>query len=154
MEQKIIAAVRGFNRFYTDVIGLLNNHILNSDYSLPEVRIMYELFHHGSLTASEIIQLLQLDKGYLSRLLKQFEKKKLVVKTNSEQDGRSANISLTNAGKREFEKLNMAADKQVEDILSLLSPAENRKLIGHMKEIETILQKTKIYRHAGKNRIG
>ena len=144
MTQKDIDTIRAFNRYYTEVTGLLNNHILDSSHSLPEVRIMFELYQHKSLTASDIIDLLHLDKGYLSRIIKQFEKKKLVAKTRSEDDGRSAHISLTDPGKKEFEKLNIAADKQVASLLSLLSQEEIRKLLSHMNEIKNILQKAKI----------
>jgi len=143
MVQKDIDEIRAFNRFYTSVIGLLNNHILDSNYSLPEVRVLYELYHHHCLTASEIIAILHLDKGYLSRILKQFEKKKLVVKVRSENDGRSAHISLTNSGSIEFEKLNAASNEQIMNILSSLSQDESKKLLSHMKEVKIILQKVK-----------
>jgi DNA-binding MarR family transcriptional regulator len=144
MIQKDIDEIRAFNRFYTSIIDLLDNHILNSHYSLPEVRIMYELYHHKSLTASNIITVLHLDKGYLSRILKQFEKKKLVAKTRSENDGRSVGISLTNLGTKEFEKLNTASNDQILNILSLLTQEETRDLLHHMKEIRDILQKAKV----------
>jgi DNA-binding MarR family transcriptional regulator len=144
MAQKDIDSVRAFNRFYTRIIGLLDNHILNSNYSLPEVRIMYELYHGKSLTASEIIDLLHLDKGYLSRILKQFERKKLVSKIWSKNDGRSALISLTPSGTKEFEKLNTTSNEQIAHILSLLTKEETVNLISRMQEIKTILEKAKL----------
>ena len=144
MTQKDIDAVRAFNRFYTRVIGLLDKHILNSNYSLPEVRIMYELYHHKSLTASDIIALLHLDKGYLSRILRQFEKKKTVTKVRSKNDGRSTRISLTHSGTNEFERLNIASNEQIGRILSLLTKEETGSLVSHMKEIKSILEKAKL----------
>src|SRR5262245_15474930 len=109
MLKKHIEGIRSFNRFYTDIIGLLDEHILNSKYSLPEARILYELYHHEPLTSSDIINNLQIDKGYLSRLLRQFEKKKLLDKKKSPQDGRAAYLRLTASGKKEFESLNKAS---------------------------------------------
>lgn len=143
MIQKDIDDIRAFNRFYTSVIGLLDKHILNSNYSLPEVRIMYELYHHKSLTASDIINLIHLDKGYLSRIIKQFEKKKLIIKVRSEEDGRSIHISLSDSGTRKFEILNNASNKQIANILSFLNQEDSMNLLNHMKEIKTILQKIK-----------
>ncbi len=144
MTQKDIDAVRAFNRFYTRVIGLLDKHILNSQYSLPEVRIMFELYHHKSLTASDIIDLIHLDKGYLSRILRRFERKKVVSKVRSKNDGRSTRISLTPSGTNEFEKLNMASNEQIGRILSLLTKEETGSLVRHMNEIKIILEKVKL----------
>jgi len=78
MKSQFIKEIRAFNRFYTNIIGLLDKHILNSNYSLPEVRIMFELYHNAGLTASDITSLIDIDKGYLSRILKDFQKNKLI----------------------------------------------------------------------------
>lgn len=99
MNDQYVHDIRAFNRFYTNVIGLLDQYILNSKYSLPEVRILYELYHTEGLTASEIITSLNIDKGYLSRLIRQFEKKKLVSKKSSAKDGRFSHLYLTAAGR-------------------------------------------------------
>ena len=143
MREKHIADIRAFNRFYTDIIGLLDKYILNSRYSLPEVRIMYELYHHENLTASDLIASLQIDKGYLSRVLQQFVKKKLVSKKQSAADGRAAHLSLTKTGKKEFEVLNHAASDQISEILETLSDEDCHKLIRNMGEIREILSKRK-----------
>src|SRR6185369_16698357 len=106
MKPQHVQELRAFNRFYTNIIGLLDRHILNSNYSLPEVRIMYELYHRSSLTASDIITLIDIDKGYLSRILKKFDKSRLITKINSPSDKRASVVQLSPKGKKEFETLN------------------------------------------------
>lgn len=147
MKEKDIAQIRAFNRFYTGIIGLLDRHILNSKYSLPEVRTLYELYHHENLTASDIMVVLGIDKGYLSRILRKFEKQKLVIRKRSGEDGRSAYLSLTKAGRKEFEILNTASNKQVKTLLENLSEAECDKLVKHMTDIQKILSKAGTTNH-------
>jgi len=143
MKRKHIAEIRAFNRFYTSIIGLLDQHILESHYSLPEVRILYELYHSDNLMASDIIASFQIDKGYLSRILQQFQKKKLLSKKWSVRDGRAAHLSLTEKGKREFEILNEASDRQIKRILEMLTEEDCNRLVNNMLDIQTILSKTK-----------
>jgi DNA-binding MarR family transcriptional regulator len=141
MKDKHIADIRAFNRFYTSIIGLLDQHILNSEYSLPEVRILYELYHHENLTASDIITALGIDKGYLSRIFHHFEKKKLIVKKRSNEDGRSIQLSLTKKGRSEFEILNEASNMQIKKTLEPLTDADCDKLARNMAEIKLIFSK-------------
>ena len=144
MHAKHVEAVRSFNRFYTGIIGLLDNYILNSSYTLPEARVLYELYHHQQMTASDIIELLGIDKGYLSRLLLQFQKKKLVSKKRSGEDGRSVFLALTATGKKEFEKLEEASRQQVNKILDLLTRPERDELLEHLDAVRQILSKKEI----------
>jgi len=141
MKRKHITDIRAFNRFYTSIIGLLDQHILESRYSLPEVRILFELYHSENLTASDIVASLRIDKGYLSRMLLQFQKKKLVTRKWSANDGRAAYLSLTDKGKKEFETLNEASNKQIKKILETLTDRDCNKLVSHMTGIMTILSK-------------
>src|ERR1043165_7847548 len=83
-----IAAVRRFNRFYTKHIGVLREGHLDSPFSLTEVRVLYELAHQDAPTASDLARELQIDPGYLSRMLRKFEQRDLIEKTRSESDGR------------------------------------------------------------------
>lgn len=136
--------MRAFNRFYTGIIGVLNEHILDSQFSLPEVRVLYELYHNGAMSASDLISLLHIDKGYLSRLLKQFEKKKLVHRKQSKEDARSSVLELTAIGRKEFEALNKVQDARITTILNQLSPKECRKLLLHMNSVKTILSKVNL----------
>ena len=143
MHSKHIEEIRSFNRFYTGIIGLLDNYILDSVYTLPEARVLYELYHHQNMTASDIIELLGMDKGYLSRLLLQFQKKKLLSKKRSAEDGRSVFIMLTALGRKEFEKLDHASRQQLDNILELLDKAERDQLLVHLSAVKNILSKTK-----------
>lgn len=141
MLQKTITEIRAFNRFYTGIIGLLDRHILNSEFSLPEARILYELSQRDGVPASGIIESLGIDKGYLSRILDQFVTKKLIVRKRSEADGRLMHIYLTEKGRAAFEKLNQASDDQLKGLLSALSPADGEELSLHMAAITGILLK-------------
>ena len=145
MKEEPIAQFRAFNRFYTAVIGLLDRHYLNSEFSLTEGRILYEIYHQPEgITASGLIEMLHLDKSYVSRILQQFEKKKLVEKKRSPADKRSSYLFLSSAGKREFEKLNAASQQQASQLLLPLKNAELHSLIDHMKGIRQILTNANI----------
>src|ERR1700689_5414390 len=89
------ASFRRFNRMYTRYIGTLNEGLLNSEYSLAEARVLYEIATRTAPKASEIAETLGVDPGYLSRLLGKFERDGLLLKKTSEQDGRSAKLTLT-----------------------------------------------------------
>ncbi len=146
MHNDKIAQIRLFNRYYTSVIGLLDKHYLNSEFSLTETRIMFELYHKpGGLTASELIELLQLDKGYLSRILQMFEKKMLVDKKRSDADGRSFYLNLSPTGMNVFSKLNRAAEELTVQMLAPLSDLETDQLVAHMSAIRQILSKSNTY---------
>ncbi len=142
MKADHVANIRSFNRFYTRVLGLLDKYILNSQYTLSEVRILYELATHENLTASDLIETLHIDKGYLSRMILDLRIKKLVQSRRSDEDGRSLELSLTKLGRKEFKALNKASDLQLASILEKLSNAECDKLVRNMNEIVAILSKT------------
>lgn len=91
--------VRGFNRFYTHQIGVLQEHLLQSDYSLTEIRVMYELSSRGDLTSADLCQMLSLDAGYLSRLVGGLEKKGLIQKVRSVTDARAVQLHLSDLGR-------------------------------------------------------
>jgi DNA-binding MarR family transcriptional regulator/GNAT superfamily N-acetyltransferase len=134
-----VRKVRSFNRFYTRQIGLLNEGLLDSAYSLTEVRILYELAHRGPLTAVDLGQALGLDPGYLSRILKRFNVQGLVQRTPSESDRRQFLLSLTDAGRDAFEPLNEASASEVKAMLSRLSVAERGALVRAMSTVERLL---------------
>ena len=142
MKLQSVKEVRSFNRFYTNIIGLLDKHILNSHYSLPEVRIMFELHHNSGLTASEITTLIEIDKGYLSRILKKFEKNKLIIKVSSATDKRAVFLKLSPKGEKEFEALNAESDSQIQMLLKNLSDKECNELVQKMSEIKKLLIKS------------
>jgi len=139
MKQLIIDEIRAFNRWYMGIIGLLDRHLLNSVFSLPEARILYELYHRDGIQAAEITALLGLDKGYLSRILDQFVKKRLIIRKRSAEDGRVQHIFLTAKGRKEFEVLNRVSNDQVKGLLAPLPEEDRDRLLHHMHEIKRII---------------
>jgi DNA-binding MarR family transcriptional regulator/GNAT superfamily N-acetyltransferase len=133
-----VDAVRRFNRFYTGQIGLLSEGLLDSDFSLTEVRVLYELAKRRSLTATELAKDLGLDAGYLSRILRRFEKLAYVSRKPSKTDGRSSHLSLTRTGRSAFAPLDRMASRQAEDMLDKLSTADRTRVVEAMHTIEAL----------------
>src|SRR6202167_3077688 len=137
-----IDSMRRFNRFYTRQIGLLDEGLLNSPFSLTEVRTLYELAHRGQSTAVELCNELGLDAGYLSRILRKFAKKRLIEKKTSPKDGRQSLLSLTQVGRKAFRPLDARSTAQVNAIIGKLQPAQQEELIRAMRTIESMLATT------------
>ncbi len=135
-----IAAVRAFNRFYTRHIGVLQEHHLQSEFSLTEVRVLYELAHREGLTARDLAIDLDLDGGYISRTLTAFEKRGLLLRLPSTKDGRANNLELTEAGRRAFAPLNMKAAEEVGNLLGRLSTNDRERLVRAMEVIQSVLE--------------
>ncbi|HSI06608.1 MAG TPA: MarR family winged helix-turn-helix transcriptional regulator, partial [Myxococcota bacterium] len=104
-----IGEIRQFNRFYTRLVGALDDGHLDSPYSLAQVRALYEIANRSQATASDLGRDLGLDAGYLSRMLKGFESKKLIKRTGSKADARRSNLELTAAGRKVFNDLQKRA---------------------------------------------
>ena len=141
MKINAVHKVRAFNRFYTMVLGLLDKHLLDSRFTLPEVRVLYEIYHQEKITSKEIAELLKMDKGYLSRILLNFESKGLVLRKANKVDARVQEISLSAKGEKEFLAINLSSENQVVELLSGLTSQEIEKLVTHMDEIQKILIK-------------
>jgi DNA-binding MarR family transcriptional regulator/N-acetylglutamate synthase-like GNAT family acetyltransferase len=137
--QSKLQAVRQFNRFYTRQIGLLQEGLLHSPFSLTEVRVMYELAHRQHPTATEICDALQLDRGYLSRMLRSFVKAGLVEKIPSASDARENLLRLTRRGQTEFSRLDVLSNQQVSAMLDRLGRPQQARLIAAMQAIEELL---------------
>lgn len=134
-----VDAVRHFNRVYTRLAGALDEGHLDSPYSLAEVRVLYELANREAPTAGDIGRDLQLDAGYLSRLLKTFDERGLVTRTPSPHDGRQSLLTLTQEGRRLFTDLQTRARSAVSAQLLPLNAAERAALLSAMVTIETLL---------------
>ncbi len=131
-----VAAVRRFNRFYTKQIGLLHEGYLESPFSLSEVRVLYELAHREKPTAAELGRELGLDAGYLSRILRGFERRHLVERTASKADGRQSHLALTKRGRAAFAPLQARSHSDIGAMLGKLSGADQKRVLEAMNTIE------------------
>ena len=134
-----VRGVREFNRFYTRQIGVLDEHLLESPFSLAEARVIYELAARKSATATDLRDELGLDAGYLSRILQRLERQKLVEKRSEKADARKSILTLSEKGKVEFAKLDKMSRGQLENILDKLSVTDQRRILDSMKTIEQLL---------------
>lgn len=132
-------AVRRFNRFYTRHIGVLHEHLLASEFSLTEVRILYELAHRPALSMSDLCRELNLDAGYVSRVVSGFDKKGLIVKTRSAADARVGQLALTDKGRAAFAPLDDASRNEVVAVLKQLPEPAQKQLLDAMNEIQNLL---------------
>jgi DNA-binding MarR family transcriptional regulator/GNAT superfamily N-acetyltransferase len=134
-----VDAVRAFNRFYTRLIGLLRQGYLDSAFSLTEVRVLYELAHREQSTAGELARELDLDPGYLSRILRRFERDGLIERARSRADGRQTLLRLSGRGQTAFAPLDAAARDQIGGLLGRLPGPEQARVVAAMATIEGLL---------------
>ena len=131
-----VEAIRRFNRFYTQRIGVLREGLLQTPFSLTEVRVMYELAHREEPTATELSKELGLDAGYLSRILRDLSKRELIKKRPSKSDGRQTHLYLTRKGEKEFAALNARSNDEVAAMLSKLPASEQQRVVAAIHVIE------------------
>jgi DNA-binding MarR family transcriptional regulator/GNAT superfamily N-acetyltransferase len=134
-----VEAVRGFNRFYTQRIGVLEDGYLESPFSLSQARVLYELANRQEPTAAVLARDLGLDAGYLSRMLRGLERAGLVAKRSSPDDGRQRLLSLTAQGQEAFTPLDVASREQIATMLNALSADQQRHLLGAMHTVSRLL---------------
>lgn len=137
-EQRV-ATVRRFNRFYTKQIGLLGESYLEAPFSLTEARVLYELAHCEHPSAAQLARELALDAGYLSRILRGFERRRLLSRARSKADGRQSHLTLTTRGRAAFAPLDTRSRRDIGAMLTRLAPAEQRRLVDAMRTIEGLL---------------
>lgn len=141
--QELVNQVRSFNRFYTNIIGLLDQHFLNSPFSLTEGRVLYEICNTEECSAKKIRENLVIDEGYLSRILDSFSKRGLIDKTPSARDGRLRIIVPTDKGKKEFSTLNENSNVLISQLIENLSEDERVELLNKMEGIRNLLEKAR-----------
>ena len=141
--QELIDKIRSFNRFYTNIIGLLDQHFLDSPFSLTEGRVLYEICNTEECSAKKIREKIIIDEGYLSRILDSFSKRGLIKKKPSVADGRLRIIVPTEKGKKEFAKLNENSNILISQLIEKLSEEEQEELLSKMEGIRTLLEKAK-----------
>lgn len=134
-----IEAVRAFNRFYTKTIGVLGERLLNSPFSLTEMRVLYELAHREAPTATAIARDLALDTGYLSRILERFARRGLVARAPSKTDRRQTLLRLTARGRSTFAPYEQRSKDEVAALLRPLPVARQRKVVSALKTVERAL---------------
>ena len=134
-----VAAVREFNRFYTGVIGLLREGLLGTPYSLTEARVLFELARDDAVELADLRRWLDIDAGYLSRLLARFEADGMVSRTRSPADGRRQVIGLTGPGRAVQADLDARSGAQIRALLAALTPDGRQRLAGAMASIREII---------------
>jgi len=134
-----IAAVRGFNRFYTQKIGVLEEGLLESPFSLAEARVLYELARREAASAAALCRDLGLDAGYLSRILRRFEERRLLARAASSEDRRQSLLALTKAGHDAFAALDRASRRAIGAMLEPLEAGEQARLVAAMAAVERLL---------------
>jgi len=134
-----VAAVRGFNRFYTNAIGVLREGLLDSPYSLTEARLIFELAQVERMDVVDLRRSLDIDAGYLSRILARFERAGLVTRERSERDARRQVIRLARRGRSAFKMLDSRSAKETGALLGRHDPDEQRRLVDAMRTISGIL---------------
>lgn len=139
-KQNTIDQIREFNRFYTVLLGFLNRNYLDSGYSITETRILFELKQNPQMSANQLIELLHLDKSYISRLIRNFEQKEIVTRQTSLDDGRARIIQLTPKGQREADRLINITDLEISKLIEPLRPETRGSLCEAMETIIRIFR--------------
>lgn len=137
----MVTEIRGFNRFYTNILGLLDQHIIDSGYSLTEARILFEISKTDVCTANQLCSLLDIDRSYMSKIINKFEKKGLINRSVCNTDNRNIEIRMTEKGTEVFHTLNDRANKQIEDLISKLNIEDCEKLIAGIRSVKKYFSK-------------
>ena len=143
-----VDAVRRFNRFYTRRVGALRAGLLGSPYPLPEARLLYEIGERRECTASELAADLDLDAGYLSRLLQGLKRRGLLGAKRSAQDARASVLSLTARGRKAYALLDSRSREEVAGMLGELPGGERERLVDAMKTVESLLEKKSSFKNS------
>jgi DNA-binding MarR family transcriptional regulator/predicted GNAT family acetyltransferase len=138
-----VQTLRRFNRFYTTQIGVVNEHLMDSEFSLSEMRVLYELAHRDRPTAGALGRDLGLDPGYLSRMLRAFEKRGLLARAESKSDARQNLLSLTALGRKTFAPLEARWQEQMVHLLENIPARDRKRMAEAMQTIESILSARK-----------
>jgi len=139
VDHAAVAAIRAFNRFYTRQIGLLDEHLSDSPFTLGEARILYELATSDDLSAADLTRLLDIDKAQLSRILARFRQQGLLETRADPGNARRRLLLLTVAGRTAYAGLDAAMATQIAALVAPLTPSATRRLTDAMRDIATIL---------------
>ncbi|QRG70474.1 MarR family transcriptional regulator [Brevibacillus choshinensis] len=142
MDENIIADIRQFNRFYTNLLGVLDKHVLETGYSLTEARVVLEIGFMEPCIANQLVERLEMDRSYMSRIISKLHKDGLLVKESSALDNRTSLIRLTPKGAALFSQLNERSDQQIVRLLQGLSQKEIKEIHESMVFIQKKLKQT------------
>lgn len=137
----IVTEIRGFNRFYTNILGLLDQQIIDSGYSLTEARILFEISKTDICTANQLCSILDIERSYMSKIINKFEKKDLIKRRKCGKDNRNIEIQLIEKGMTVFHDLNNRANKQIEDLLEKLNIEDCEKLLNGIRTVKRYFTK-------------
>lgn len=138
-----IEKIRSFNRKYLPTFNLLDSHYLGSKYSIPEIRVIYEIYRHEGCNAAYLSKALHQDKGYLSRIIKKQVKAGYVVQQSSTKDNRSYDLLLTEKGKEKAEEYIQKTNNEIGKTIASLSESDQDELVNLLDQAQTILNKIK-----------
>lgn len=136
MDKEIISEIRQFNRFYTKILGLINNKILDTDYSLTEARILFEISERTECIANNLVQELNIDRSYMSRILRKFEREGLIEKKSSAADSRKNFLFVTKKSEQLLNKINSQSDEQINSLFQSLTASEIDEILNSMMIIK------------------
>lgn len=137
----IVTEIRGFNRFYTNILGLLDQHIIDSGYSLTEARILFEISKTDTCTANQLCSILKIERSYMSKIINKFEKKQLITRHVCDTDNRNMEIRMTQEGMSAFHELNDHANQQIENLIANISDTDCEKLINSIRTVKKYFTK-------------
>ncbi len=140
-DKKVISKIREFNRFYMPALRLLGNHYLGSEYSAVEARIFYEILHNEGCNAAHLVQLLNIDKSYLSKILTGYEKNGYLQRVPSTEDRRAYNLYLTDTGKERAKELDQKAADEVGMVIESLTEEDKETIFKDLDEVMKLLLK-------------
>ncbi|KQL33660.1 MarR family winged helix-turn-helix transcriptional regulator [Psychrobacillus sp. FJAT-21963] len=141
MDKDIIYDIRQFNRFYTKLLSLFNNQILDTDYSLIEARVLFEIRERTECIANNLVQELNIDRSYMSRILRKLEREELIEKKSSIIDSRKNFLYLTKKGEELLDKINIQSDEQINQLFKGLTDSEINEIRISMMIIKEKLDK-------------
>ena len=146
MDKEIIYDIRQFNRFYTKLLSLFNNQILDTDYSLIEARVLFEISERTKCIANNLVQELNIDRSYMSRILRKLEREELIEKKSSIIDSRKNFLYLTKKGEELLDKINIQSDEQINQLFNGLTDSEINEIRISMMIIKEKLEKNKFWK--------
>lgn len=138
--EKAVQRIREFNRFYMPLLRLLDNHYLGSEYTPTEARVLFEIYENDGCNAAFIARTMNIDKSYLSRIIRTHEKKGHLIRNVSETDSRAYHLHLTESGLLQTKDFIQKSSQQIGDIIKSLDQEECMELIKALNTIEAILE--------------